>query len=207
MQQRPQQTSPTKRTNMTERPIAKNGRVKITYRYMLFAALISAHPVYAENSDQRAIVDARAIVTASDYDATMDAMISAMAPGIEAGFIGGIASSRRGSEMLQEIDTKYPGGREAFSKRFGELLNDHLRGRYPEFREEATKYYAALLSPQELKNIRKFQESPSGKRLRAVAPEMQKKMADMGRIAGEQAGMEAADVLLDEFSKHLDNPK
>lgn len=159
-------------------------------------------PAFADSSEQ-ALTDARAIVVAVKYEATMDLMFANLIPMTESGFIGELSKSFSGIGLLKDIDAKYPGGRVAFGKRFGQIYANMFRSRYNQIIDEAAQLYAAEFSATELAEIRSFMESPVGRKMNDTTPKVQQSLSQIGRRLGEQAGQQAADQLLDEAEKYL----
>ncbi|MFN3621040.1 DUF2059 domain-containing protein [Sphingorhabdus sp.] len=161
-----------------------------------------AFPAVAESYDQK-LNDARAIVVASNYENSMNLMMANLMPATEENFIAGLGKSFTGIGLLVDIDAKYPGGRAAFGKRFGQIFSELFRKRHKQIIEEAARLYANEFTAAELATIRSFMESPVGRKMNEATPRIQQSLAQIGRKFGEQAGSEAAGLLLDEAERYL----
>ena len=170
----------------------------------LLCSLAIVAPLHAsEGSAPNPIEDARAILIASNFPQTMDAMFTQLVPVMEAGFIGQLTQIKGGDKLVQRIASYYPGGTKAFGKRFGELMMVGIRAKYPDMIEKAAQQYAAEIEPDKLVAIRVFIESPSGMSMTAAQPKMQKQMSSAGQIIGRKVGEEAAMQLMTEADRYL----
>jgi hypothetical protein len=170
----------------------------------LICLLAMSTSVHANNIDAPTPTeDAQAILAASNIQQTMDVMFSQLVPVMESGFIGQLTQIDGGDKLAQQIEAGYPGGTKAFGKRFGELIMAGFRGKYPDIVEKAAQQYVAEFTPEDLKSIRAFMESPVGLRMTAAQPHIQQQMSATGQIIGRKVGEEAAIQLLDEAGKHL----
>lgn len=171
------------------------------------AAVPNAWASDADNQQATALADARAIIVASKVERTMDAMFSQLQPAMELSFIGEVSGNSEGQALLETVDSKYPGGRAAFGKRFGELFLKGMRAKYPEMIDSVAKLYASELSSEDLAAIRAFYESPTGVRLLATLPQMQKQLSEVGQKVGMTVGIESAKLLISEAEKYVGKVK
>ena len=153
------------------------------------------------------VENARAILIANDTERTLEFMFTQLVPVMESGFIGQIGQIEGGADLLNNIQTKYPGGQAAFAKRFGELMMVRLRKEFPNIIEQAAQEYVAEIKTDDLAAIRAFMESSAGKSMIAAQPKIQAKLSMIGQEIGKKAGQDAAAQLIGEASKHLGNSK
>lgn len=147
--------------------------------------------------------DARAILAAARTEELLDIMFAQLVPVMESAFVGQLSTSTIGNSLLEAVDTKYPGGRDAFGKRFGEIISSGMREKYPDILEAAARKYVEQLSPNDLRSARAFYESESGARLLAAQPKLQAELQQVGQQIGSQVGANSADILLNEAEKYL----
>jgi hypothetical protein len=185
-------------------------RAKLARRsiWTIVCSLAAITPLQAD--DVRAptpIEDARAILIANNIDQTMDTMFSQLVPVMESGFIGQLTQIDEGDKLIQKIDTAYPGGVQAFGKRFGQLMMVGFRSKYPDIIEKAAQQYVAEISPADLAVIRHFMESPTGKSMAAAQPKIQQQMSSAGQTIGRKVGEEAVIQLMVEADKYFGTNK
>lgn len=179
-----------------------------TLKSIIAVALLAACPVQlqAEDTPQNQaspIEDARAILAAARTEELLDGMFAQLVPVMESAFVGQLSTSAVGNSLLESVDAKYPGGRDAFGKRFGEIISTGMRAKYPAILEAAARKYVEQLAPEDLRAARAFYESESGARLLAAQRQLQAQLQQVGQQIGSQVGADSADILLDEAEKYL----
>ena len=173
-------------------------------KFFIVGAMLFAHPVHLRAEVQATpIEDARAIIAAAQTEALLDTMFGQLAPVMESAFVGQLSTSAVGSSLLADVDAKNPGGRDAFGRRFGEIIRAGMREKYPDILEAAAQKYVEQLSPEDLRAARAFYESESGARLLALQPKLQAQLSEVGQQIGRQVGGNSADKLLDEAEEYL----
>ena len=171
---------------------------------ILLCSLAFVAPLHAkQESATTAIEDARAILVASNFQQTVDAMFTQLIPVMESGFIGQIAQINGGDKLVRRIESSYPGGTKGFGKRFGELMLAGMRAKYSYMIERAAQQYVAEIRPDQLAAIRAFMQSPSGRSMTAAQPKMQREMSSAGQAVGRTVGEEAATQLMAEADRYL----
>ncbi len=181
---------------------------QIKMKYIVLASMLAAYPVHLRAEDMREIhatpiEDARAIIAAARTEALLDTMFAQLVPVMESAFVGQLSTSAVGNSLLKDIDAKYPGGRDAFGKRFGQIITVGMRAKYPDILEATARKYVERLTPEDLRVARAFYESEAGARLLAAQPELQAQLQQVGQQIGSQVGADSADLLLDEAEKYL----
>jgi len=175
---------------------------------LLFCTGVVAGPVAAQVvATPTPVEDARAILTAGNTERVLDLTFTQLVPIMEAGFLGQIGQIEGGAELLQQIETKYPGGQTAFAKRFGELIMTSFRAEYPNILDQAAQQYVAEISPANLSIIRAFMESGAGQAMAIAQPKIQQKLSDAGKEIGKKAGQKAATQLMAEAGRYFGTDK
>lgn len=182
----------------------RNSNLKFVFTIALLAACpAQLHAQGVQHNQATPIEDARAILAAARTEELLDAMFAQLVPVMESAFVGQLSTSAVGNSLLDSVDAKYPGGRDAFGKRFGEIISKGMRAKYPDILEAAARKYVERLAPDDLRAARAFYESESGARLLAAQPELQAQLHQVGQQIGSQVGGDSADILLDEAEKYL----
>ena len=174
---------------------------------LIYVAAVSVPASANDASAASEIENARAILVANNTEKTLDYMFTQLVPVMESGFIGQISQVKGGAGLIEEIETKYPGGQAAFAKRFGELLMARLRAEYPTIIERAAQQYVVEIKADDLAAIRVFMESSAGQSMSAAQPKIQEKLGLIGQEIGKEAGESAAMQLIGEASKYFGNRK
>lgn len=174
----------------------------------IICSLTLISPLYADEPEAPTpLENAKAILVANNVTQTMDTMFSQLVPVVEAAFIGQLSQTNGGDEIVQKIESSFPGGTKAFGKRFGELMMAGLRSNYDVIIEKAAQQYVAEIQPADLAAVRAFMESPTGKSMAAVQPKIQQQMSVTGGEVGRKVGEEAAMQLMAESEKYFGKNK
>jgi hypothetical protein len=133
----------------------------------------------AAQHSERELALAREILVLSRSVETMNAMMDTMAPGITADFRSRGVSERDAARMT-------------------ELFLEEFAAEHDGIIELTAIAYAESFNEEQLTDIRDFLASPSGRAMSAAQPELSAALARAGMVIGEEAGVRAAQRLLDE---------
>lgn len=167
-------------------------------RGLAFLALLVAAPVAAQTAPAPAttpdaggrIETARALVAKLNLDKTLDLQFSSLMPLIANNMVTALQGDPAIPQALKDRLTTAETRRQV-----GEIATEEMmaafRARYPDIAEAAAEEYRRNFSEAELKAIVAFYDSPTGRRLLQLQPQLQQRLAEAGRAIGQQAGMAA----------------
>ena len=156
---------------------------------LLLAAPAVAQTAPAADAGGR-IETARALVAKLDLDRTLDFQFSGLMPLVSAQIVTAMQAA---PDISQAVKNRLatPEGRQQVGAIATEEMLAAFRARYPGIAEAAAEEYRRNFSEDELKAIIAFYDSPTGKRLLTLQPQLQQRLDEAGKAMGREAGMAA----------------
>ncbi|WP_433909535.1 DUF2059 domain-containing protein [Sphingomonas yabuuchiae] len=157
-------------------------------------ALLLATPAIAQTPPAAdaggRIETARTLVGKLNIDRTLDFQFSGLMPLVSAQIVTAMQTA---PDMPQAVKTRLatPEGQQQVGAIATEEMMAAFRARYPAIIEAAAEEYRRNFSESELKAIIAFYDSPTGKRLLTLQPQLQQRLAEAGKAMGREAGMAA----------------
>ena len=167
------------------------------------AVLLLASPVTAQDSAAR--TDADAIVASSGFEEQFQSNIAVMAPLLSSSILGGIANEPGGDAVLAAIDSGFPGGRDAFATRFTAEFIEKFTLRLPEMRSLMIDYLVNNLTAAQLREVRAFTQTETGRAYAALTLPMQNHLASEGERIGGEVAASIMPPLLEFLTKGAEN--
>jgi hypothetical protein len=160
-------------------------RVFFFAAFSLAAALLGTARAQTYSEEHLAL--AREVVALSDAEGAMGEMLDLMAP-----------------EMANQIVAS--GASREFATRYVELFREEFRADAPRMAEMLSVAYAGAFTLQELRDVRDFYASPSGRSLVAKTGEINQAMSRVGMLLGEEVGQRALARMEAERGRRPENP-
>lgn len=148
-----------------------------------------------------ALADARAIVDLTQGEKALDFVLEGLAPLMSQAILGQLISAPDAAPVLEMIDSRYPGGRNAYMAAFGETFRANFRARYSELAAKNAELYARSLSADDLRATRVFYESAAGRALVAVQPDVQAELSKVGAKIGAEVAVSVMNRMVADLEK------
>ncbi len=153
---------------------------------------------------------ARQIIELSGGKENMEKSLTALAPTIPPSFLNALIADPNAATILDAIDERYEGGRQAFSEEFSRRFTARFRERYDDLLDATAQEYADAIELPHLIEIRDFMASPAGRALAKAQSEilgkMQARGMELGKQLGRAVGIELATELLNSTADESKKP-
>lgn len=154
---------------------------------LMFAAGGAAHAQPAPAYTEEQLAMAREVVAMSGAEAAVDEMLDSMTP-----------------LMAEQIVSS--GAPRELANRFVEIFREEFRADLPRLLEMISVGYAGALTLEELRDVRDFYASPSGRALVGSMTEINATMVRVGEVMGRELGERALVRLQAEQASPAHNP-
>lgn len=153
----------------------------------------AAAPAAAVESDSPSarLEAARKLVELMGIEQVLRTSYRDLGPAMALASLGAMSAMPETAAVLAQLDQRVEGGRQRLLELIAEEATRGMSVQIPGLLEEIARDYASLFTAQELRDSIAFYGSPSGARIVALQPELQKRGRAHGEQAGREAGMEA----------------
>ncbi|MEQ9661132.1 MAG: hypothetical protein RLN87_01115 [Parasphingopyxis sp.] len=149
---------------------------------------------------------ARELTELSRAEEQLDLVFERMKPSSVADLLANLERMSPGRDIGEQIETRYPGGRQAFEDEFSRRYADQFRSQYPEIVDQIARYWADNMTLEQLEATAEFFRTDLGGVWVGLLPGVYQHMTGLGREYSLQAGIAVAGEMMNAMDSGTETP-